>query len=500
MPILPLRSEAGVIRDGTLLSSGKFTDAVWTRFYQGKPLKMGGFKLIQHGDDRRIVNLYVVPQEDRFDLYLGRPDTLSFVNYDNSLLPSVEINRTPAGFTVDDNNSWTFSQLTSINDVSVTNLLAHSAPNNGDLASTTTRPVYYGNVDLQTPLTDTGIEVSGGVVVLGDQAMAYGNNGVIIPSKPGDPTNWKTENIVGGTKIVMGYPIRSGGTPAGLFWSLDGLYRTVYSPGSGAFLSESLKRGSSILSPKSVVETDNLIFWIGPDNFYVYNGTVQAVPNEDNKQWFFNNLNLNNQEKVWGMHLPQYFEVVWFFPKGDSEFPNHAIVYNYLKKSWYDTPWARTAGTISHLLPYPLMSDSNLEKEPSGIDRYGVWAHEFGTSKTAHGREIAIPSSVQYGLLSPQMLSNEKDFAISIKTILHDRVQTGKMSFQIEARAYPNMPGIVYGPFELNEETVKSDLRVQGNYLLIKFMSNDKDGTYEMGTPLLEIHEGDERPTPISVL
>ena len=70
----------GIQRDGTRLDSDKYIDGEWVRFYKGKPRKIGGYKLIDSGNNEIIRNMFVVPKDNSVDVYLGRPSSLSFIN------------------------------------------------------------------------------------------------------------------------------------------------------------------------------------------------------------------------------------------------------------------------------------------------------------------------------------------------------------------------------------------------------------------------------------
>src|SRR3954464_1280268 len=104
--------EPGIQRDGTQFDTKRCIDGKWVRFYKGRPKKIGGHILLDPGGLEIIRNIYNVDQQnDVTDAYLGRASTLSVCPINNGIA-NPEFDRTPAGFTADSNNNWTFDRYT----------------------------------------------------------------------------------------------------------------------------------------------------------------------------------------------------------------------------------------------------------------------------------------------------------------------------------------------------------------------------------------------------
>jgi hypothetical protein len=225
---------------------------------------------------------------------------------------------------------------------------------------------------------DNDISVSGGVVVLHPYTFVYGNYGLIKNCAAGNVNDWvsadSNEVNVASTKIVKGLPLRGGSnSPSGLFWALDSLIRVSYNPTTTTVGSTSstfywrydiITSQSSILSSSSVIEYDGYYYWCGVDRFLVYTGTVKEIPNEMNQNYFFDNLNYAQRQKVYATKVSRYGEIWWFYPKGNSTECNDAIIYNVREGVWYDAGQAlgarRSAGYFSQVFPYPINADSNI--------------------------------------------------------------------------------------------------------------------------------------------
>jgi len=216
---------------------------------------------------------------------------------------------------------------------------------------------------------NNGVSVSGGVVSLHPYVFVYGNNGLIKNCAAGNAQDWVSAdanevNVATG-KIVQGLPVRGGSNaPSGLFWSLDSLVRVSYIGGTGTppqyWRYDIISSQSSILSSQSAIEYDGVYYWCGVDRFLLYNGTVKEIPNSFNQNYFFDNLNYSQRQKVWVTKVPRFGEIWWFYPRGDATECTDAIIYNVRENVWYDAGEAlgarRSAGYFSQVLAHPVMA------------------------------------------------------------------------------------------------------------------------------------------------
>jgi hypothetical protein len=214
---------------------------------------------------------------------------------------------------------------------------------------------------------NNGVSVSGGVVSLHPYIFVYGNNGLIKNCAATNAQDWVSAdanevNVATG-KIVQGLPVRGGSNaPSGLFWSLDSLIRVSYIGGTGTPVQywryDIITSQSSILSSQSAIEYDGVYYWCGVDRFMLYNGTVKEIPNNFNQNYFFDNLNYSQRQKVWATKVPRFGEIWWFYPRGDATECTDAIIYNVRENIWYDAGQAvgaqRSAGYFSQVFAHPV--------------------------------------------------------------------------------------------------------------------------------------------------
>jgi len=117
------------------------------------------------------------------------------------------------------------------------------------------------------------------------------------------------------------------------------------------------------MSSSSVIEYDGIFYWVGIDRFLMYNGQVMEIPNSVNQNYFFDNINFSQRQKVWCTKVSRYGEIWWFYPRGTATECTDAIVYNVREKTWYDAGQAlgaqRSAGTYTEVFPKPIWGDTN---------------------------------------------------------------------------------------------------------------------------------------------
>ena len=362
----------------------------------------------------------------------------------------------------------------------------------------------------QTLTFDNNISVSGGVVMLFPYLFVYGNNGLIQNCSAGNFNNWTSAdanaNNVASTKVVKGLPLRGGTTsPAGLFWTLDSVVRVTYAPQNVGTSTlywryDLITQQSSILSSSCVIEYDGLFYWIGTDRFLMYNGVVQELPNTQNMNYFFDNLNYAQRQKVWVSKVPRWGEIWWFYPKGSSTECNDAIIYNVREKCWYDAGQAlgarRSAGVFSEVFGKPIWGGW----ETNSSNNYTLWVHEKGANQIYLQNVDAIYSAFESNVLGKMAGLVGADQAgdnvwTRCERVEPDFVQNGQMDLIITGKGYADDVDVPSSPYNFQPTTLKVDMKEQRREMRIRFESNCQDGDYFMGRVLLSLETGDVRGT-----
>ena len=358
---------------------------------------------------------------------------------------------------------------------------------------------------------DNNISISGGVVMLYPYLFVYGNYGLIQNCSAGNFNNWTSAdanaNNVASTKIIKGLPLRGGTTsPSGLFWSLDSVIRVSYAPQTVGTSSiywryDLVTQQSSIMSSQCVIEYDGLYYWCGTDRFLMYNGVVQEIKNTQNMNWFFDNINISQRQKVWVSKIPRFGEIWWFYPRGNSVECNDAIIYNVREQCWYDAGLAdgatRSAGYFSEVFRKPIWAGNTTNV----INNYTLWVHEQGTNQVYLNNVNAINSAFETNVLgmniglvgSPQ--GSGDNLWTRLDRVEPDFVQTGTMSMIVTGKGFADDVDSPSEPKLFDPNTLKIDLKEQRREMRLRFSSNVVNGDYFMGRIVLNIETGDVRGT-----
>jgi len=354
----------GVKRDGTLLDGDGYVEAQWCRFIrkEGRPKKMGGYQEVSSPLPGPIRAIQMWSRGDFNAIVTGSQYGIFQANVDSNGGAGTTYDRTPAALPTLD-GCWTMDNMY---DAAVgsqnTIIIAHRNNALANIDEQTAYPVYWGVADMTNAFVPiAGLSVSGGIVCVAPYLIYYGSDGLVGWSDVNQPQTLNSGDAgsarVTGTKVVKALPFRAGGGPSALLWSLDSVIRMEYIGGNAVFRFSVVSAQSSILSQNSVIEYDGDYFWIGIDRFLVYSGgKVQELPNEMNKNWFFDNLNYTQRQKVWVTKIPRYNEIIWFYPTEGNTECNRAVVFNTASKVWYDFELSRSAGYYSQVFNYPIWS------------------------------------------------------------------------------------------------------------------------------------------------
>ena len=387
--IIRIQSQAGIARDGTALANPFYTDGRWVRFQRGLPRKMGGYRSINKYVEEIVRQLHEYTQDERTYLHAGSANKLERLYIDGAFNTSVISDRTPtSGFTANDSNMWQFAAA--YDTTNGNQIVAQVAPNLGCICNTAGGELFTGDLLGTAALTavsavPANFDATGGVVSLAPYTFVYGADGYVawsVPNAPADYTGSGAGNAyITSQKIVRALPLRGGpsNAPSGLFWSADSLVRGSYVGGTAVFSFDTLSTQSSILSSNSVIEYDGVYYWAGTDRFLMFNGVVREVPNTLNLNFFFDNLNEEQRQKVFAYKIPRYGEIWWCFPKGSSAEPNHAVVYNVRENTWYDTALpdsGRGAAISPTVFRKPLLT--GVDPQDSTLDSFTVSAGGSG--------------------------------------------------------------------------------------------------------------------------
>ena len=124
---------------------------------------------------------------------------------------------------------------------------------------------------------------------------------------------------------------------------------------------------TSLLAPNGVAAANDMVFWMGTNGFYAYNGRLAGLPCSV-KDYVFNDINYDQAEKITAGSNMAFNEVWWFYPSADSSENDRYVVYNYNENVWFVGSIVRTAWIDRGIEDYP---------RAASTDGY-IYFHELG--------------------------------------------------------------------------------------------------------------------------
>jgi hypothetical protein len=166
------------------------------------------------------------------------------------------------------------------------------------------------------------------------------------------------------------------------------VYSLQYLGAPDVWGAQTLGSNISILSPNALAIGSGVIYWMGVDKFYAYDGRVQTLPC-DLRRYIFGDFNQAQAAQVFAGTNEGFNEVWWFYCSANSTTVDRYVVYNYIEKIWYYGTMARTAWLDSGLRDYPLAATYINNNSGNLVN------HEQGVDDNATGTPVAINAYIE---------------------------------------------------------------------------------------------------------
>ena len=253
-----------------------------------------------------------------------------------------------------------------------------------------------------------------------------------------------------------------------------------------------LSENITIASPLSAIAVDDMVYWMGDEDFYVYSGQVQKLPCTV-KSYVFNDLNKDQFEKVTCGVNSSYSEVWWFYPSAGSDSIDKYVVYNYQEQTWYYGTLSRSVWLDRGISLYPVAAS---------LDGY-LYYHDIGADDGSVNPPVAVSSFIQ----SSQMSIGAGDQFVFLSRLIPDVTFEGSanpspsVAMTLETRQFP---GAAYTSSDssavvrsstvpVEQFTDQAFVRLRGRSFAIKVSSSDTGVEWRLGTPRVEVRPDGRR-------
>jgi len=248
----------------------------------------------------------------------------------------------------------------------------------------------------------------------------------------------------------------------------------------------------TIRSPIAVAAVEDTVYWMGKNEFYVYNGGVQTLPCSV-RDYVFSDFNAQQAEKCFAAVNSSFSEIWWFYPSSGSDNNDRYVVYNYLQNIWYYGTLTRTAWI-----------DRGVEENPIAAGRDGyLYNHETGFDDGSTSPVTAISAYIE----SSQLDLGEGDQFSFVRRLIPDltfrssTATTPTANFTLKAR---NFPGGAYlqsnaksvektASVPVEQFTQDAHVRLRGRSIAIRVDSNMTGTGWRLGSPRIDVRSDGRR-------
>jgi hypothetical protein len=282
-------------------------------------------------------------------------------------------------------------------------------------------------------------------------------------------------------------------------WSDSAIYSMQYVGAPAIWQSQLLGDNISIQSQNAAATASGLVFWMGVDKFYKYDGRVQTL-RCDLRQYIFSDINTAQAAQVFAGTSEGFNEIWWFYCSASSTAVDRYVVYNYSEDIWYYGTLGRTAWLDSGLRDFPLAATYS----------YNLVNHESGNDDNQTGTPVAIAASIGSSEFD---IDDGHNFGFVWRVIpdLTFRNSTGDLTPQCTMTLLPmrnsgsgfNDPQSAAGSSNatiqriatapIEEFTGQVYIRVRGRQLIFKMESNRLGTTWQLGAPRIDIRADGRR-------
>ena len=365
-----------------------------------------------------------------------------------------------------------------------------------------------GSVSLivDVPLVQNSLtvsDVSRFIIVFGTND--YGSN-VMDPmlirwSSQDDPYNWTptATNQAGSIRLSHGSEIVTvvQTRQENVIFTDSSVYSLQYLGPPYVWSPQLLGDNISIVSPNSASIASGIVYWMGVDKFYAYDGRVQTL-NCDIRRYIFSNINQSQAAQVFCGTNEGFNEVWWFYCSANSNSVDRYAVYNYLEQVWYYGTMGRTAWLDSGLRDYPLAAtySSNLVNHEQGLNN-----DETGTSAAINAyissSEFDIGDGHNFGFvwrilpdLTFENSENTPSGASPELTItLYGLANSGS-----GVTSSAGAPVVSSSTYVITEEfTGQLFTRLRGRQMIFKIESEQLNTAWQLGAPRIDIRQDGRR-------
>jgi hypothetical protein len=365
--------------------------------------------------------------------------------------------------------------------------------------------------DADTPLFQNVIQVSDVsrfVMCMGtnDYGQTFLDPMLIRWSDQEDPFTWSpaATNQAGSIRLSHGSEIITAvqARQEIVVFTDTALYSLQYVGTPFVWSTQLLGDNVSIVGPNAAMIASGVIYWMGVDKFYRYDGRVQTL-NCDLRRHVFNDFNASQSQQVYCGTNEGFNEVWWFYCSKNSDVVDKYVIYNYIENVWYYGSMGRTAWLDSGLLAFPIAATYNSK----------LVQHEDGVDDVESGTPVAIAANISssefdigdghnFGFVwrvLPDLTFEGSQPAGSVSGVVYPDPKVDMTLFPLQSSG-SGVSGSASGTvarkatYAITEQfTGQIYTRVRGRQMIFQISSSQVGTTWQLGAPRIDIRPDGRR-------
>jgi len=324
-----------------------------------------------------------------------------------------------------------------------------------------------------------------------------------------------SQRLQDGTKIIGSLKAKE----TILVWTDNALYTMKFIGAPFTFGFEQVGTNCGLIGKNAAVEIDGAAFWMSPNGFFMFDGTVKSLPCSV-EDYVYDQADTTKGQQICAGINNLFTEVTWYYPSTSSDYNDQYVVFNYGEPMrggvWYIGTEARTSWIDASVYPKPSatkFSDSASGTFPvivgqSGLGQTTLFEHEVGTDQVnPNGSTTTVTSFVKsydFDLQAKQKDAQGKSSGptiagenfLAMRRFVPDfKDLQGNAKVTLAVKRYPQQSETktALSPFTVNSSTEKKDTRARGRFVNIKIENTDVSESWRFGTLRIDIQPDGKR-------
>ena len=310
------------------------------------------------------------------------------------------------------------------------------------------------------------------------------------------PTDWTPSptNTAGDLRLSQGSEIVTAlrTTRQILIWTDHSLHSLQFLGPPYTFGTALLGDNIRIAGPNTAISVNDVVFWMGQENFYMYDGRIQPIPCSV-RQYVFKDINRNQSFKFHAGSLASQSEVWWYYCSASSEEIDSYVVYNYLEQTWYYGKLARTAwndrAAGQRSFPQAASTDQYLYDQEFGLDD-GSQNPAVPVDAFVQSSDFDIGDGDQFMFIPDLNFSNSTAAAPQVEFTMTARNYNGNVTGQGSDSGDVIRTSVISGQ---DNYTNQLFMRLRGRQMNLKVSSDTAGVDWRLGSPRLEMRPDGRR-------